>query len=101
MKKKVPKFLIGKNVAAKPDATYVVHTQHPPFVGEILKFDSLLERNQFLEDNSQREVIQITPTTVLIVENYFTPSVSISDHKYLENKIVHWVIANYLNASAF
>ena len=100
MKKKAPKFLIAKNEAAQPGVTFIVHTQEPPFVGEIHSFESLVERNSFVNE-SEREIIQITPTTVLVIVNYFNTSIKIKDRKYLESKIVHWVIANYLNSSAF
>lgn len=82
-----------------PDATYIIHTQHPQFVGQLYKFQSLIDRNNFLNEQSEKDIIQVTPTTVLVVESYFQPSVSIKDKKYLENKVVHWVIANYLNSS--
>lgn len=101
MKKKAPKFLIAKNEAAQPGVTFVVHTQEPQFVGEIHRFESLVERNSFISDHSEKEIVQITPTTVLVIINYFNTDVRIKDRKYLENKIVHWIIANYLNSSVF
>jgi hypothetical protein len=100
-KKKAPKFLLAKNEAAQPGTTFVVHTQEPQFIGEILRFESLIERDEFLEINSEKEVLPVTPTTVLLVVSYFNTEVRIKDLRYLKNKVVHWIIANYLNSDAF
>jgi hypothetical protein len=100
-KKKAPKFLLAKNEAAQPGTTFIVHTQTPEFLGEILRFDSLQERNDFLELNSEKETLQVTPTTIFVVVSYFNTDARISDHRYLKNKIVHWILANYINSDAF
>jgi hypothetical protein len=97
MKKTVPKFLIAKNEAAKPGASYIVHTQDPAFIGELFKFETISERTKFINDNSDKEVITINPTTLLIISKYLNAVDQVSDKSYLESKIVHWVIANYLN----
>lgn len=70
-------------------------------MGEIKIFDSLIDRESFIEDNSEKEIIHVTPTTILVVEKYLNTDEKISDKSYLENKIVHWIIANYINSNAF
>ena len=70
-------------------------------MGEIKIFDSLIERESFAADNPEKEIIQVTPTTILIVEKYLNTEEKLKDKAYLENKIVHWIIANYLNSDVF
>lgn len=97
MKKNVPKFLIAKNEGAKSGSTYLVHTQEPPFVGELLKFDTPEDTVRHIEANLRIDIIQITPTCLLQVLKYIVNSDVQEAKPYLENKIVHWIIANYLN----
>ncbi|CAG4992103.1 hypothetical protein DYBT9275_00894 [Dyadobacter sp. CECT 9275] len=101
MKKNVPKFLIAKNEAAKPGSTYLVHTQQPPFIGELLTFDNFDQRNQYIEDNLNKEVISVTHTCLLVILKYLDESTQSKSKPYFENKVVHWIIANYLNSSVF
>jgi hypothetical protein len=100
-KKKVPKFVLAKNEAAKAGVMYVVHTQDPPFIGELHRFDSLDNRTQFIEENPDQEVLLVNPTTLLIVHKYFNTDKTIADFGYLQNKIIHWVLANYVNSNAY
>ena len=101
MKKNVPKFLIAKNEAAKPGSTYLVHTQEPPFIGELLTFETFEQKNQYVEDNLSKEVISVTRTSLLVILKYLDESGPSKSKPYLENKIVHWIIANYLNSNTF
>ena len=98
-KKKVPKFVLAKNEAAAPGATYIVHTQEPSFIGEIRTFDSLLERDAFIEVSGQQEIITVTSTTVLIVLKYLESPDKAHKRDFLDKRVVHWIIANCLNNS--
>lgn len=100
-KKNVPKFVLAKNEAAAPGATYIVHTQEPSFIGEIRKFNSLLERDSFVEGNDEKEIILVSPTTLLIVLKYLEAADEGKNRRYLDKRIAHWIIANYLNSDAF
>ncbi len=98
-KKNAPKFLVGRNEVAQPGKTFIVHTQEPQFVGELLRFDSQIDMNQFLEDNLEKELIKVTPTSVFLPISYFNTEIKINDKSYLENKLVNWIIANVINSS--
>ncbi|MCE7061272.1 hypothetical protein [Dyadobacter sp. CY343] len=101
MKKNVPKFLIARNEAAKPGVTYIVHTQEPAFVGEIVRFSSLTERRLYQEENQAKEIIQVTPTTLLVVQNYLESGDKTKRREFLDKQVVHWIVANYINFDAF
>lgn len=97
-KKKVPKFVLAKNEAAAPGATYIVHTQEPSFIGEIRKFQSLLERDLFINEHSDMEVIIVTQTTLLIVLKYLESPDKTKSRDFLDKRVVHWIIANYIKS---
>ncbi len=49
---KIPRFMIAHNVAADPDGLYVIHTQHPRFIGrvfpmsgEIMQIDEIMMKH--------------------------------------------------------
>ncbi len=96
--KKPPKFLIAKNEAAQPGAAFVVHTQEPAFIGEIKQFASLLERDDYIEEKLEEDIISITPTTLLVVIKYLESNDRIRNRPFLEKKVAHWLIANFLNS---
>lgn len=97
--KKPPKFLLAKNEAAQPGAAFVVHTQEPAFVGEIRNFESLIKRDEFIDEHEDKEIILITPTTLLIILKYLESTDKAKNRSFLERRIVHWITANYINFS--
>jgi len=89
--------VLAKNEAAAPGATYIVHTQEPSFIGEIRMFDNLFERDSFIEQHLDKEIITVTPTTLLIVLKYLDSPDKTKSRDFLDKRVAHWIIANYLN----
>lgn len=96
MKKNVPKFLIAKNEAASPDATYIVHTQEPAFIAEIKKFSDINERDSFISENEGIEIIVVNAVTIIEIKRYLESPDHEKNRSYLDKKIVHWVVASQL-----
>lgn len=53
MKKTLPKFIVGHNVAVNPDSLYLIHTQEPRFIadiipitGDIIQINEIIDRYQ-------------------------------------------------------
>lgn len=100
-KKNVPKFVLARNEAAAPGATYIVHTQEPSFIGEIKKFDSLQERDAFIESNDDKEIVTVAPTTLFVVMKYLDSPDKSKNRDFLHKRIKHWIIANHIRFDAF
>jgi len=54
MKKSLPKFIVGHNVAVNPDSLYLIHTQEPrfiadilPMIGEIVQIDKIMKELKY------------------------------------------------------
>lgn len=101
MKKNVPKFLIAKNEAASPGAAYIVHTQEPAFVAEIKKFSNIDERDKYMSENEDKEFLIINRVLIIEHKKYLESPDESKRRTYLEKRMKHWIIANYLNSSVF
>ena len=88
--------MLAKNDGAALGVTYIVHTQEPSFIGEIRKFDSRLERDTFIETNEENEMIEVTPTALLIVLKYLESPDKSKNRGFLDKRVVHWIISNYI-----
>lgn len=97
MKKNVPKFVLAQNEAAKPGATYVVHTQEPSFIAEILRFSSNEELQEYISRNPEKEIVEVNPRLIIEVRKYLESSDVTKRRGFLDKRIKDWVIANYLS----
>jgi hypothetical protein len=85
---KPPKFLIAQNEAAQPGAAFIVHTQDPSFVGQILTFTDKEEMQQFVQQN---DCIQVNEQVVVHLQHYLK-SEEFKRFDWLKGKLRHWMI---------
>lgn len=85
---KPPKFLIAQNEAAQPGAAFIVHTQDPSFVGQILTFTDKEEMQQFVQ---QHDCIQVNEQVVIHLQQYLK-SEEFKRFDWLKGKLKHWMI---------
>lgn len=89
---KPPKFLLAHNEAAQPGAAFIVHTQDPSFVGQILTFTNPEELNQFVSNN---ECVIVNSTTIVHIQEYL----SSNDRRridWLKRRLKYW-LRDYFN----
>lgn len=85
---KPPKFLITHNEAAQPEAAFIVHTQEPSFVGQILSFDDENELHKFIEEN---ECVIIDEFTVIHIHKYLTSN-EFRRLDWLKKRLKNWYL---------
>ena len=97
MKKNVPKFVLARNEAAAPGHTYLVHTQEPSFIAEIIRFKTRGEKDEYAATHLEKEIIEVSYLVVIEVKKYLESPDHSSRRGFLNERMKHWVIANYLN----
>lgn len=85
---KPPKFLIAHNEAAQPGAAFIVHTQEPSFVGQILTFTTEEEMQKFIANN---ECVVVDERVVVHLQQYLK-SEDFKRIDWLKKKLKHWMI---------
>ena len=84
---KPPKFLIAHNEAAQPGAAFIVHTQDPSFVAQILTFSNEEEMQLF---EAQHECIRVNDQVLVHVQEYLK-SEDFRRIEWLKKKVKHWM----------
>ena len=93
---KPPKFLIAHNEAAQPGAAFVVHTQDPSFVGQILTFTNEEQMQQFIKANTSIDDCIIVNEQVLIHLQQYLTSNEFKRVGWLKKRLKHWLL-DYLS----
>lgn len=86
--------MLAKNEAAAPGTTYIVHTQEPSFIGEVKRFTSGIERENYVSENTEKEFIEINSFLFVEIKKYLTSDQLDSRREYLRKAVKHWLIAN-------
>lgn len=74
--KKLPRFLITQNKAAKTDDCFIVHTQRPAFIARALSFPDETAIETYLETNTPTyaTLVRSLPILIEIVEVFQSPA---------------------------
>lgn len=85
---KPPKFLIAHNEAAQPGAAFIVHTQDPSFVGQILTFTDKEEMKEFIAKN---DCVIVNEQVIVHLQQYLTSN-EFRRIDWLKKRLKQWLI---------